>query len=548
MLMLLPLLSIFGDVLIAGLVEANLSLGFKAIKLPRHSNPANCSVGNTTFAHGATFKLDCKTQCVCENGRHACSTLCPNEQLPAPEDTISCRSPRLVEVPGHCCKMWLCENPTADVYATCHNSTASNWTACSRSCGLGIATRHINAHAGCQQLSNLRLCENRKCEVDNNNYEQPLDSTSHLMAHTGQWRRLKQKGKHQHPAAANLVASQQQHHKHLPIQQGPQHRIRKGHECRSIQRLGPARVRLGECVSRKLYRPKLCGRCHRSIKCCVPAVSTTIQVEMLCPLNAVDPINYVQQQVHKQQQAGAREEGEDEDDDVDDGLEVKEPEEMDEVQQGVGRVGQWAPQLWDSVALEPINQEFLQSHQIQIENKFIAVEWILKCECSKNNCNNDNDGNNSSSSSSNYNYGHVPKYSNNNNNNNNYGHHNYKNNNNNRRVHAANKSKQTHYQHTQRQTNRVNNGVPDNEEENEEEINSDIYGNNSNSNNNNNNNKNNNNNDNDDDQKENDSSSAEQQPDIIPYPLSVGETSWKTAKLRRQQQQEQQHKPHWQRT
>ncbi|SPP84998.1 myb-like protein AA [Drosophila guanche] len=497
MLILLPFLGIFGNGLVAGVVEASLSLGFKAIKLPRHPNPANCSVGNTTFAHGVTFKLDCKTQCVCENGRHACSTLCPNEQLPAPEDTISCRSPRLVEVPGHCCKMWLCENPTADVYATCHNSTTSgNWTACSRSCGLGTATRQTSTpHAGCHQLSNLRLCENRRCDVGDGDHNQADNRRRSSSSSSSSRHSLTRRRKH-HVEEGH--APHTHHHHHNREQQEPAHRIRKGHECRSIQRLGPARIRLGECVSRKLYRPKLCGRCHRGLKCCAPSVSTTIQVELLCPLNAVDPINYVQQRVLARQWQQQQDDDDDGDSEDDYEYEQEHSEQPKEQLQSA--------QLWDTVALEPIDQEFLQSHQKQIDNKFIAVEWILKCECSKNHCNGD-----SGNISSNMPHDNMS-------NTNKYGYNNYKN-----HINEGQQKPGTRQRQRQRQRqNHENNVQPNEQTQNNEEDAANM----------------------DMDHNEIDNSSSEQQPDIIPYPLSVGETSWKTAKMRQKQQKQQEQEQH----
>ncbi|XP_054275941.1 CCN family member 5 [Macrosteles quadrilineatus] len=187
-----------------------------------------CTIYNQTYDNGETFMLDCRTQCACKNGTYACASLCPQENI-SPRG--SCRHPRLVEVPGQCCREWMCDGESVQSPPQCL-AEFSPWTPCSSSCGLGLSHRVSNLNPDCKTRNETRLCQLRPCDS------------------------LKVK-------PLNLS----------------HHHVRKGHECKATHRMSRVHLVFGQCRSRKRYRPRACGECGG---CCAPELSSTVRVEFVC--------------------------------------------------------------------------------------------------------------------------------------------------------------------------------------------------------------------------------------------------------------------------
>lgn len=199
----------------------------------RESTGVPCVVYNRTYEHGETFSLDCRTQCACQNGTYGCSSLCPQEHI-SPKGT--CRHPRLVELPGQCCREWMCDSQTVEQPPSCRPAF-TKWSLCSSDCGAGLSTRRSNLNARCEPTTETRICQTRRCE-----------DISPTMYH-----------------------------------RRSQHHLRRGHECKATHRLSmPVTLRFGPCRSRKRFRPKFCGQCPIPGIECSPLLSTTVKVDFLC--------------------------------------------------------------------------------------------------------------------------------------------------------------------------------------------------------------------------------------------------------------------------
>ncbi|KAG8190604.1 hypothetical protein JTE90_017868 [Oedothorax gibbosus] len=192
-----------------------------------------CHVGDRDYRDGDTFKLDCRTQCTCQNGTYGCVSLCPQESV---HPSAECHRPRLVEVQnGGCCREWMCESTLLEDRRKHCQTYTGDWTPCSTTCGMGVSSRISNANPECQLKNETRLCMLRPC---------PKPGEEDMGKGNG-------------------------HH--------------RNHVCRATMR-GSSPIRLtaeGNCTSLEPLLPKFCGHCTDR-HCCLPKVTTNRKVQFQC--------------------------------------------------------------------------------------------------------------------------------------------------------------------------------------------------------------------------------------------------------------------------
>uniref|UniRef100_A0A3Q0RIJ9 Uncharacterized protein n=1 Tax=Amphilophus citrinellus TaxID=61819 RepID=A0A3Q0RIJ9_AMPCI len=222
------------------------------------SEGRTCEYNGRIYQNGESFRAGCKHQCTCIDGAVGCAPLCNNKLPPA---SPSCPYPQLVRTPGQCCF-----SVDSDTVITCFKTSnlliirgythhgdymhhgekhtnvrhghgkdehpleekcpvqTTDWSPCSRSCGMGVSSRLTNKNPQCKMKRQTRICTIRPC-----------------------------------------------------------HSLTKGKSCSPTQKAPePIHLSYGECVSVRLYRPNYCGVCTDGW-CCSPRRTRTVPVSFVCP-------------------------------------------------------------------------------------------------------------------------------------------------------------------------------------------------------------------------------------------------------------------------
>ncbi|XP_042187942.1 CCN family member 4-like [Callorhinchus milii] len=213
------------------------------VGLCAHLVGVGCELNGRRFANGQNFQPNCKYKCTCVNGAIGCVPACRQSRPPL----VWCQHPKSVRLLGRCCEQWICDQSKrlrkpaprhvsmsayggdSEVWRKNCLVQTTGWSACSKTCGMGISTRVSNDNQHCHLGKERRLCLLRPCDVD---------ITEH---------------------------------------------IKPGKRCLSVlKQTEPLHYTLSGCVSRRSYRPKYCGGCTDE-RCCGPLRTRTIPVTFTCP-------------------------------------------------------------------------------------------------------------------------------------------------------------------------------------------------------------------------------------------------------------------------
>uniref|UniRef100_A0A3P9JN76 VWFC domain-containing protein n=1 Tax=Oryzias latipes TaxID=8090 RepID=A0A3P9JN76_ORYLA len=141
------------------------------------SEGRTCEFNGRIYQSGESFRAGCKHHCTCMDGAVGCSPLCSNK-LPPPSP--SCPYPQLVRSPGQCCFSVDCRKDAwfvppgnnavmspPSAWKSPQEKTClvwwTDWSQCSRSCGMGVSSRITNDNARCEPETETRICTVRPC-------------------------------------------------------------------------------------------------------------------------------------------------------------------------------------------------------------------------------------------------------------------------------------------------------------------------------------------------------------------------------------------------
>ncbi|EUB56482.1 Integrin-linked kinase-associated serine/threonine phosphatase 2C [Echinococcus granulosus] len=263
-----------------------------------------CSTANAILQHGEVIRPDCRTECFCDDGVLLCKDLCTSNGLaevcnqPHPQNHQD-HSPPLVwkswggggAVSGkplhqigdrknkdrrtctskqrfHCSSISIPQvvssrNKSLFAESLCKSRSlvATQWSPCSKTCGLGVSFRVTNNNAECRNQTEAQLCHWKPCSrvpsrrcAPTRRVEQP--QTFRLVIVDNRTRQLARRVAREATGAVEFRAS---------------------------TGAPPASDSVVVCESVRRYRPKYCTPCDSlEAHCCVPIRTKTTRVNFRC--------------------------------------------------------------------------------------------------------------------------------------------------------------------------------------------------------------------------------------------------------------------------